>query len=73
MRMKKFESVILWLYTSNNDLLDWWYDADYHVWKSNDGFYLSDCIYSKKYKVANTFDELIEYLQELKHRESEYE
>lgn len=64
--MKKFILLNLWWYKLDGILNDWWYNTSFCAWQAKDGFYLSDNPSSEKYKVADTFEELAEYLQELK-------
>ena len=69
--MKIFRHVWLANYVLNRDLLIWWLDSRFCVWQANDGFYLSIIPGSEKYKVADTFEGLVEYLKDLKENESE--
>lgn len=46
--MIKFRNLTLSHYDLGNDLYDWWYNSSYHAWEVDDGYYLSNDIYSYK-------------------------
>ena len=66
--MIKFKAITLSHSDLGNELYDWWSNTSHFAWQNvgTGSYYLSDVVCSGKYKVADTFDELVEYIQELK-------